>query len=108
MVGLDMIGAGNKPGLDARAWRSGGCASEQVHIPGRDNFVIAALDEEKGARRNACHYVHRSDRVIVDAMKQAQRSRYTGDEHIRYFGIFFQERHEGGESAIRDHALDCW
>ena len=33
-IGLDMICAGNKPGLDVRIRRSRGCVSEKRHIPG--------------------------------------------------------------------------
>src|SRR5690348_10691133 len=44
IIGLDVIGAGNEPGLHVCTWCCGGCGGKHIHIPGWDSPIRGALD----------------------------------------------------------------
>src|SRR5215469_2036934 len=69
IIGLDVIGAGNQPGLHLRSWRCFGCSGKHSHIPWRDKSIGGTLDEEKWPWRNACDGVYGTHRIKVNTIK---------------------------------------
>ena len=59
MIGLNMLGTWNKPGLNMSV-RCCGCRSSQfMHIPGRHNSIGGTVDEENGALPTVFEYLRK-------------------------------------------------
>src|SRR5215472_17107413 len=73
IIGLDMVGTVNQPGLHMCIWCCFSCCSKPGHIPGRNQFIRSTLDKEKRSRRNTCNVIYRTYCIKIDTVHHLHR-----------------------------------